>query len=230
MLEDIRRVLGIRPNTDAAEYLDSILEAYKVEQEEAENWATSSEGKGAFEKFGQQLIVMAHRVTIGAALARNFGHDWESRALELHDGLLALGQDFSKLADQVKAGGGPGNLYTRQYGPPEWRLAIDLAALYRNRKPTRTRDDFIAFVYSPAIKFITGKEASGMLSNRMGSDAYRVAGRALPVFSRINEISSALSHDPDNREQLKRELGELQAQLSQIKAPYPFLFGRQPGT
>ena len=33
MLEDIRRVLGIRPNTDAAEYLDSILEAYKVEQE-----------------------------------------------------------------------------------------------------------------------------------------------------------------------------------------------------
>ncbi len=59
MLEDIRRVLGIRPNTDAAEYLDSILEAYRLEQEEAATWATSSEGSGAFEKFGQQLIVMA---------------------------------------------------------------------------------------------------------------------------------------------------------------------------
>ena len=238
-VEDLQHALEIKAGTAAAQYLDSILGSYDAGIKEAEHWAPSAEGKSAFEGFAGVLAVVAGRVLKAAGMAKSLGRDWESDALALHDDLLAFANKSSELGHDVAAKGGQGNLYTRLYGPPEWRLAVDLAALYQTLKPRPkgTRDEFVAAVYTPAVEHVRGGVVGrNQLGSRHARDAYRITWQALPITNRIHEVSYKLRHAKKHRTKerkaLQQELVTLQERLLQIQdgAPYPFLIGRQPGT
>jgi hypothetical protein len=243
-IENIRRAIGIKVNSPAAEYLDGILAEYEADIEEARSWATSQDGKHGFEGFAGVLDVIANRIIKAAGMARHLGHDWETPALKLHDGLRAFANKNRELAQDIAAKGGPGNLYTRLYGPPEWRLAINLAALYRSRKPTpgnpipkRQRDRFIAAVYTPVVEHIRCQRVGrGGLQARHARVAYTFAGKAVPIAKRMVAIRDQLRQDAKlkakERAALKESLETLEQEwaLLQDKAPYAFLIGKQPDT
>jgi hypothetical protein len=238
-VEDLQHALEIKAGTAAAQYLDSILGSYDAGIKEVEHWAPSAEGKSAFEGFAGVLAVVAGRVLKAAGMAKSLGRDWESDALALHDDLLAFANKSSELGHDVAAKGGQGNLYTRLHGPPEWHLAVDLAALYQTLKPRPkgTRDEFVAAVYTPAVEHVRGGVVGrNQLGSRHAREAYKITWRALPITNRICDISDQLRSSKKiktrERKALQHELATLQEHLSQIrdKAPYPFLIGRQPGT
>ena len=107
--------------------------------------------------------------TEGTSFDPQCGQVITPKALENFDNLNDCVNDLKKRAAEIKSGGGKNNLWKKMHGPPEWRMARNVADYFIAEK-MGTREDF-HYLCANIQKYITGDDNPSTDTFR---DAYRV--------------------------------------------------------
>ena len=223
----VLEALDAKGDKEVSAQVDRIVDDFEKNRARRKRSVSLSDVHAFYSRKAKKADAMAGEVVASMSASRLvFGIEYN---FDLHDALKDFAAEQRDLAEKVPTGGGPRNLYTMLYGPPEWRLYRDcFDLLLAEHKAKFDRHDFDALC-SWVFEIATGEQPGrrGGKSEslpRLIREAYRV-GRALKKGNEdIKEIHRQLrvpGISKREEKRLKAKLDAISKKFSKFRFIYP---------